>query len=182
MLQASLEKAQEAIASHDSETQELHQNIQSVTAAVENIENIKNSKQRTDEENASLKEELQAVTQELSIAKTAHEKEVADFKSQLDESKRKIQKTEEVVKECDAKLNTLKEENQELLRDKQAKDLRLAELKMSLEQAQYKHKEKVTKTLNESFDLKEENATLWQDIEKLNQALERMGEEQRGIF
>jgi len=179
-LEASLREAQEVIASHNNETEELRRELHSATSAVDDLENTKTSKENINKENITLKEELQSVKHELNVARTTHEKEAADFKSQLHDSEKKTQETEAIVKDCDAKLDTLKEENQELLREKQAKDLRLAELKMSLEQAQYTHTEKQAKTLNESFDLKEENATLWQDIEKLNQAVEQMGDEQKG--
>jgi hypothetical protein len=170
------------IESRKNETEELRHQLDSASSAVDDLAIIKSSKENIDGENTSLKEELQTVKHELDVARTAHQKDAADFKSQLLESEKKTQATETIVKECDAKLDTLKEENQELLREKQAKDLRLTELKMSLEQAQYTHKEKQSKTLNESLDLREENATLWQDIEKLHQAVEQMGEEQRGIL
>ena len=78
------------------------------------------------------------------------------------------------------KCATLEEDSHQLLSEKQSNNLRLAELKMKLEQAQYVHKEKVSRTLNESFELREENSSLWQDVERLKEALERRTEEQKG--
>ena len=91
-----------------------------------------------------------------------------------------IAQSREACQELEVKCATLQEDNRQLLSEKQSNDLRLAELKIKLEQAQYVHKEKVNRTLNESFELREENSSLWQDVERLNEALERKTEEQKG--
>lgn len=93
-----------------------------------------------------------------------------------------IAESRETCQELEIKCATLEEDNRQLLSEKQSKDLRLAELKMKLEQAQYVHKEKVSQTVNESFELREENSSLWQDVERLNEALERRTEEQEGFY
>lgn len=92
-----------------------------------------------------------------------------------------IAESRQACQELEVKCGTLEEDNRQLLSEKQSTDLRLAELKIKLEQAQYVHKEKVSRTLNESFELREENSSLWQDVERLNEALERRTEEQKGI-
>ena len=118
----------------------------------------------------------------LDVARTTHEKEATDFKARLEELAKKETEYEDLLEETEGKINSLKEENQHLLKQKQEKDLKLADLKMRLEQAQYVHKEKITKNLNESFELKEENASLWTDIQNLKEALDTMTEEQKGIY
>ena len=158
-------------------------------ATLEEIQNELREVRNEETESAKKAEELeQRLKEHQEEAKVVSEENERLKKSSL-EADAKVKEIEagrkqleEVITKNESQLNALQEENQQLLAEKQSKDLRLAELKTRLEQAQYIHKEKVSKTLNESFELREENSSLWNDIERLNEALERKAEEQQGML
>ena len=95
-----------------------------------------------------------------------------------------LKKREAVVEELTVKYDDMCAERKHLLKEKQVKEVKLAELKTELENERYARKQdniegprKVTKT---TFDLDQENEKLKLEVCALNEIIEEMVDEKEG--